>query len=428
MGAINHDINSLKNMINTNAAEFKKDIQRIDKRLEENDAKTANLIEQALAKERENWANRMAVMEEKLANIENNIRPAESIPTEEATPEVVEEPGPSGVGAREQIPTMTFSNTTKSRYQRQGIPNGDFKRNKHPEILEEENKKPERFLNKTHEKKWELSDCKRKIIIKVTVDNFINEIEDKEHNMTEDYVFKNPINYDARITGIKTKIFNATGIPHHKLDIIRISISTKRAKLAWVTFGKAKTVADIFRLAVINGNASELNAFPHVPAKAMERRDGIEAILKSLQADNPQLRYQIRLGDEDLEIYLKNHKDYDYVPYRKVTIKMIDPNSEVPEWDLNCKIPEEPEENENGKRNAPESPEGRPASKKNIHSWQVSEFIWAYLEGTQTAPNYEDIDVETDDVEVETEEEEKNAEDVPVEEVEVTNSDDDLDN
>merc|ERR1711954_320315 len=228
--------------------------------------------------------------------------------------------------------------------------------------------------------------------------------------MTEDYIFKNPINYDARITGIKTNIFNATGIPHHKLDILRISISTKRAKLAWVTFVKAKTVADIFRLAVINGNASQFNAFPHVPAKAMARRDGIEKILKSLQTDNPQLRYQIRLGDDDLDIFLKNHKDYDYVPYRKVTLKMIDPNGEVPDWDLTCKIPDEIEENENGKRNAPESPEGRPASKRNIHSWQVSEFIWAYLEGTQTTPRYDEVDVETKDVPVENDEEDRDAE------------------
>merc|ERR1711954_52301 len=256
----------------------------------------------------------------------------------------------------------------------------------------------------------------------------IHEIENKDHNMTEDYVFENPINYDARITGIKTKIFNATGIPHHKLDILRISISTKRAKLAWVTFRKAKTVADIFGLAVINGNASQFNAFPHVPAKAMARRDRIETILKSLQADNPQLRYQIRLGDDDLEVYLKNHKEYDYVPYRKVTIKMIDPNEEVPEWDWNCKIPKEPEENENGKRNAPDSPEGKPASKKNIHSWQVSEFIWAYLEGTQTAPSYNEVDVETDEVADENGEEEKDAEDVPADEADDTDSDDDLDN
>merc|ERR1712081_155241 len=102
-------------------------------------------------------------------------------------------------------------------------------------------------------------------------------------------------------------------------------------------------------------------------------------------------------------------------------LKMIDPNGEVPDWDLSCKIPEEEkaDENENGKRNAPESPEGRSASKKNIHSWQVSEFIWAYLEGTQMAPSYEEVEVETEEVPDEIEEEEKNAEDVPVEEVEV---------
>merc|ERR1711954_6228 len=348
---------------------------------------------------------------------------------EESEPRVAEEPGPSGVSeTREHIVSMTFNNTVRPRLQRAGNLNGESRKSKHPEVLDEDNKKPERFLNKTHEKKWELNDCKRRIIIKVTVNDFISEIEDKDHSMTEDYVFKNPINYDARITGIKTKIFNATGIPHHKLDIVGISISTVRAKLAWVTFVKTKTVANIFRLALINGNASEFNAFPHVPAKAMARRDGIERILKSLQADNPQLRYQIRLGEEDLEIYLKNHKEYDYVPYRKVTVNMIDPNEEVPEWDLNCKIDDETEENENGKRTAADSPEGKPASKRNVHSWQISEFIWAYLEGTQTAPSYEEVDIETEDAADENEEEEKEAEEVQAAEADDSSSDDDLDN
>merc|ERR1711954_322424 len=97
-------------------------------------------------------------------------------------------------------------------------------------------------------------------------------------------------------------------------------------------------------------------------------------------------------------------------------------------WDLNCKIPEEIEENENGKRNAPESPEGRPASKRNIHSWQVSEFIWAYLEGTQTAPSYDEVNVETEEVPVENDEEDKDAEDVPADEADDTDTDDDKDN
>merc|ERR1711954_620696 len=213
--------------------------------------------------------------------------------------------------------------------------------------------------------------------------------------MSEDYILKNPVTYEARVSGIKMKIYNAPGIPPHLLDVLRISISTKRAKLAWVTFGKKKTVSDIFRLAVINGNGTNFNAFPHVPAKAMARRDGIEEILKRLQVDNPSLRYQIRLGDSNLDIMVKNHKDYDYVPYWKVTVAMIDPNDEVPEWDLSAKE-DEVETNVNGKRGAQESPKGKPVSKRQVADWQVSEFIWSYLEGTQTQARYDDRQWELD--------------------------------
>merc|ERR1711954_211237 len=94
-------------------------------------------------------------------------------------------------------------------------------------------------------------------------------------------------------------------IPSNKLDIMKISISTVKAKLAWVTFSKPKTVSDIFRFAVINGNTTNFNAFPHVPSKAMKRRDGKENILKRLQKESTSLRYQIRLRDEDLTIMLK---------------------------------------------------------------------------------------------------------------------------
>merc|ERR1712081_94216 len=317
---------------------------------------------------------------------QNNIVPTNH--EERPDPQSTERTTTSSNQEQITIPTMTFTRGT----QRTTIANEKVTNSKqHPELIVNESQKPEKFLNKDHERKWEIDDCKRKIIIKITVGDFIREIEDYSPEMSEDYVLKNPVNYGARVSGIKMKIYNATGILPHKLDILRVSISTKRAKLAWVTFATAKTVNDIFRLSVINGNATKFNAFPHVPAKAMARRDGIEKLLKTLQLDNKQLRYQIRLGDEDLDIMLKNHRDYDYVPYRKVTLKMIDPNGEVPDWDLTCKTPDEnpsEEENENGKRTAPESPEGRPALKKTINSWQVSEFIWAYLEGTETTPKY----------------------------------------
>ena len=64
----------------------------------------------------------------------------------------------------------------------------------------------------------------------------------------------------------------------------------------------SKTVAEIFRLAMQNGNNQNFNAFPHIPGKALKRHDMIVKILKGLQEQNDQLWYQIRLGKEDLEM------------------------------------------------------------------------------------------------------------------------------
>merc|ERR1711954_215981 len=183
--------------------------------------------------------------------------------------------GPSGSARQEtemRVPSMTFNNSARTGNRIPEIPQS----RKHPEILEDDIEKPNKFLNTQQEKEWELSDCKRRIIIRVERADFIEYIEDKDHVLSDDLIFKNPVNYEARVTGVKVKIFNATGIPPHRQDIIKVSISIKRAKLAWVPFTKTKSVNDIFRLAVINGNSSGFNAFPHVPAKAMKRRDAIE--------------------------------------------------------------------------------------------------------------------------------------------------------
>merc|ERR1711954_343272 len=199
-------------------------------------------------------------------------------------------------------------------------------------------------------------------------------------------------------TSIKNKIFNATGIMPHRLDITRVSISTKRVKLAWVCFEKAKTVSEIFRLAVQNANLTKFNAFPHVPGKAMSQKEGLETILKSLQNANKQFRYQIRLGLKDLEVWVKNHQEYDYKPYRKIEISSMDPNNDVPDWDLKTKDINVPDKVNPfdagkgvGKRGAVESPEGYRSKRSNVDEWQVQEFVWAFLEGTTNTPNYSNL-------------------------------------
>merc|ERR1711954_329803 len=169
------------------------------------------------------------------------------------------------------------------------------------------------------------------------------------------------------------------------------------------------------------------NAFPHIPGKALKRHDAILEILKRLQDQIKQLRYQIRLGTDDLEVRLKNHVPTDYRPYVKVEIKTLDPNGEVPEWELTTnRVNPFTKLDKGNKRSAEDSPEHQAARKKNreIPEWRVGEFLWEFLEGTKTKP-----DNETDDVNVdELEEVEETEIEVPVEEADTTETNSNLDN
>merc|ERR1712112_568215 len=80
-------------------------------------------------------------------------------------------------------------------------------------------------------------------------------------------------------------------------------------------------------------------------------------------------------------------------------LDVIDPNCEVPEWDLNTKPDDKDEADDKfkgTKRAADSSPEGSNARKKKsnnyIDVWQVAEFLEAFINGTATEPNYGDAD------------------------------------
>ena len=166
---------------------------------------------------------------------------------------------------------------------------------------------------------------------------------------------------------------------------------------------------------MVNGMGSEFNCFPHIPAKAMKRKEKLEEILKEIQEMNTQLRYQIIMGETDLKVMVKHHYKNDYRPYVSVPIKDLDPNDDVPEWELVSKssIPRENEKNPfdwkkmPGKRGASQSPENSQRSKRqNVSIWQIAEFLHSFLEGTATTPKYSDLDWEQEANRIEEEERE----------------------
>merc|ERR1712081_166496 len=115
-----------------------------------------------------------------------------------------------------------------------------------------------------------------------------------------------------------------------------------------------------------------------------------------------------RLGLDDLEVRLKNHVPHDYRPYVKVDIKTIDPNGDVPEWELTSnRVNPYENMNKGNKRLTEDSPENQAAKKRNkeIPDWRIGEFLWEFLEGTKTKPDYETEDVELEELEGEEESE-----------------------
>merc|ERR1711954_419095 len=80
-----------------------------------------------------------------------------------------------------------------------------------------------------------------------------------------------------------------------------------------------------------------------------------------------------------------------------VSLDIVDPNNDVPDWDLNTQTDNDESSTnkfKGTKRTADGSPEGSLARKKKhegfINDWQVAEFLSAYIDGTATTPNYSD--------------------------------------
>merc|ERR1711954_104648 len=83
---------------------------------------------------------------------------------------------------------------------------------------------------------------------------------------------------------------------------------------------------------------------------------------------------------------------------------MIYPKGEILPWNISkkyrspLKLRVNPHDTgkQAGKRGAVESPEQRTSKRKNIDDWHISEFMWAYLEGMQTVPRYENLSWENE--------------------------------
>merc|ERR1711954_323576 len=115
----------------------------------------------------------------------------------------------------------------------------------------------------------------------------------------------------------------------HSIKITDLNISSVNVDIAWLKFENEDTVRAIFtNSAKIQSN--RLHMFPVTPNCANERKKAIESIFKQIQRTNTQFRYQIRLGEHDFHLFVKEYKVGEYEPYREISMEFIDPHEEQP--------------------------------------------------------------------------------------------------
>ena len=81
------------------------------------------------------------------------------------------------------------------------------------------------------------------------------------------------------------------------------------------------------------------------PAEAVKRFRGIKNICESIRSkDKKKIRTQIRPGKHDYEVFIKYIQEHKYYPYKRHTTEDIDPENQLPKFDL--KVMESDEINE----------------------------------------------------------------------------------
>ena len=69
---------------------------------------------------------------------------------------------------------------------------------------------------------------------------------------------------------------------------------------------------------------------------AIKRKEEMEARLMALKKLDPTMRFQVRNGVNDLQIFIKHHHEHDYSTYLEFKLDIIDGET-LPKFKTNCR-------------------------------------------------------------------------------------------
>ena len=270
------------------------------------------------------------------------------------------------------------------------------------EIYIPKEKQKNKFASAYHEASTQFADYRRRLAVRVEVQDFYAVSNQDLTKIAPSVLFRDPSWETLRFQALTRKLSVNTHIPEAQIRITDLNISSVNFDIAWLRMDSENTVKNIYKnSAKIQSN--NLHMFPVIPSCGTERKKFIENILKKLQGTNKRLRYQIRLGDADFKIFVKDYKLGEYSAYREIPIEILDPHENAPviKTDNTKILPEELPESEETLNDLDKGEETNwkgmtqnqrrdlfrmllRKKKTQVSILQISEFLGGFLSGTKT--------------------------------------------
>ena len=146
---------------------------------------------------------------------------------------------------------------------------------------------------------------------------------------------------DTRQEAVKAKIEIFMWIHTQQIDIEEYYFTNKGGPIAWVKMDP-RLVKEIHRRAQI-GSSKDFQTSIFIPKIARARKACVDRLLLDFKKVNPDFRYIVKNGDQDINVLIKRYSERTHCPYGAINLEMLGAISPIKPF-TRKNSPEEPED------------------------------------------------------------------------------------
>ena len=152
--------------------------------------------------------------------------------------------------------------------------------------------------------------------------------EDEVRNIPDDDIFRNDKYSEARTEAANDFLYSKLSLRIGEVDILKTKMcNNPYSSILWVTLSKQTDVTKIFRRAA-QLKMKNIRIMTFFPSSIWPRKMSVEKNMAKARQTNKDLKYQIRLGNNDIQLLIKdNHNPV----WTRVDIDKYGPVADLPE-------------------------------------------------------------------------------------------------